>query len=151
MRTIGIRVKPREIVFTVYDSATNSLVTVESVKLPKALSVPESLKHARNSILDILREFKIERAGIRITESTSQQLSIERIQIEGVVQEAFASSNLDSYYCGQIASISSRIELPRADFKRVVEGTLAFNRVGNWSALGKEEREAVLAALGALA
>lgn len=149
MKYLGIRVKPSEFTFAVFDAEVNALINVEKVKIPKALDAPEALKYVRNTILDVLREYEITSAGIRITESNSQQLNIRRIEIEGVIQEAFASSTLGSYYVGQISNISSRIGIPRQDFKRYVEGEMNFDLVENWGELDHDEREAVLAALGA--
>jgi len=94
MRTLGIRAKPREVVFAVFDTEDRSLLNVEVIKIPKALATPDGLKYVRNNVLDIIREYDIDRAGIRVTESSAQTLSVERIEIEGVIQEAFASSLL---------------------------------------------------------
>lgn len=149
MKNLGIRVKPSAFTFAVYDVEANELVNVEKVKIPKALDAPEALKYVRNTILDILHEYKINAAGIRITESNSQHLNIRRIEIEGVIQEAFASSTLNSYYVGQISSISARVGIARTDFKRYVEGEIDCDLVENWDQFGSEEREAVLAAMGA--
>jgi len=149
MNSLGIRAKPSEFAFAVYDSEANALVNVEIVKIPKALEAPDALKYVRNTILDILREYKIEAAGIRITESNSQHLNIRRIEIEGVIQEAFASSTLASYYVGQISSISAKVGIARANFKRYIDGEIDLDLVENWDQFGPEEREAVLAAMGA--
>lgn len=149
MKCLGIRAKPSEFTFAVFDPKKNALINVEKIKIPKALEAPEALKYVRNTILDVLREYEITSAGIRITESNSQQLNIRRIEIEGVIQEAFASSTLGSYYVGQISNISSRIGIPREDFKRYVEGEVECDLIENWSELNRDEREAVLAALGA--
>jgi hypothetical protein len=150
MITIGIRASPQDVTFVVYDSAEQRIVNVECVKIPKALNRPSALKYVRNCILDVLREYRVERAGLRVTESSAQQRSIERIQIEGVIQESFASSSLAQYYCGQISSISARVGIDRTDFKPLVDGTQTFDRIQNWVRLTKEAREAALTALGAL-
>ena len=150
MKTLGIRAKPTEVTFIVYDSAQSEIINNEIIKIPNALSIPEGLKYLRNHILDILREYGIERAGIRITESNSDNKNIRRIQIEGVIQEAFASSNLKAYYCGQISSISPRVGIEREQFKTYVDGEKEFAQVENWSSLKKEAKEATLAALGAV-
>ena len=149
MNNLGIRVKPSEFAFAVFDSDANELVNVESVKIPKALDAPEALKYVRNTILDILREYEIDAAGIRITEGNSQHIDIRRIEIEGVIQEAFASSTLKSYYVGQISSIAARVGIARSDFKRYVDGEIDCELVENWDQFGSSEREAVLAAMGA--
>lgn len=150
MNTMGIRAKPGVVTFAVLNSEDRRIANVETIKVPKALQTPDALKYIRNNILDIIREYGISRAGLRITESASKTLSIERIEIEGVIQEAFASSPLSSYYCGQISTIAAKVGIARADFKPYVEGTRMFEEVENWGDLGREEREAVFAALGAI-
>lgn len=149
MNTMGVRAKPGEVTFAVYDAAAGALLNVETIKIPKALSTPDGLKYVRNNILDVIREYSIEHAGLRITESSAKTKSIERIEIEGVIQEAFASSCLKSYYSGQIANVSRRLGFPRDQFKRYVNNEVAFEQVENWTDLKPEAREAVLAALGA--
>lgn len=150
MNTIGIRVKPAGVTFAVLNTRDQQVINVETIKVPKAMQTPDALKYIRNNILDIIREYEVSHAGLRVTESTAQTLSVPRIEIEGVIQEAFASSTLKSYYCGQIATIASRVGIPRGDFKPYVEGLRMFSPVENWGDLDREEREAVFAALGAI-
>ncbi len=149
MNSLGIRVKPCSVVIAIYDVEENRIVNVEDMKIPKALPTPESMKYVRNSILDILREFDIESAGLRVVESNSRTLNIRRIETEGVIQEAFASSMLAVYFCGQISTIAAKLGIPRADFKLYVEGKKEFKNIENWDEHNKEEREAILTALGA--
>ncbi|MDY7579294.1 hypothetical protein RGU70_13305 [Herbaspirillum sp. RTI4] len=149
MRTIGLRATPSVLTFVVYESDDNSILNVEDIKIPLAFSMPDALKYIRNNVLDILREYEISRAGIRITESNSQTLKIERIQIEGVLQEAFASSNIQNYFVGQISSISARLGIPRADFKFYAEGMKAWE-IDGWNMLTTvNQREALFCAVGA--
>lgn len=148
MITIGIRAAPKVVTFAIYDADENTIVNVEEIKIPAAFPTPAALKYVRSNLLDVLREYKVERAGVRVTEAFSPHLSIERIQIEGVIQEAFASSELESYYVGQIASISKRLGIDRNKFKPLVDGD-SDPGVENWSTMGKEEREAILCAIGA--
>lgn len=150
MNTMGIRAKPGEVTFAVLDAQDRRITSVETIKVPKAMPTPDALKYIRNNILDIIREFEISRAGLRVTESTAQKLSIARIEIEGVIQEAFASSSMTSYYCGQISTIAAKVGIARVDFKPYVDGTRMFAGVENWGDLGREGREAVFAALGAI-
>lgn len=149
MNTLGIRAKPNAITIAVYDADNSQLLNVEDIKIPNALSVPESLKYVRNNVLDVLREYSIRRAALRIIESNSQTIAIHRVEIEGVVQEAFASSMLESYFCGQISSLSARLGIERKKFKKYVDGELIFDTIEEWAELTKEQREAVLAAIGA--
>lgn len=148
MKAIGIRASPQAVTFAVYDSANGILINIEDLRVPRAFTTPDALKYIRSNVLDILREYSIECAGIRVTEPNAQSPNINRIQIEGVLQEAFASSTLRSYYIGQIASISARIGISRSDFKPLIDGSTTWP-VDGWSELKKEQREAVLCAIGA--
>lgn len=148
MRTIGIRAAPKVVTFVVYDSLASKILNAEGINIPAAFDVPDALKYIRSNLLDVLREYKIEFAGIRVTEPNAQSLNIQRIQIEGVIQEAFASSLLKGYYVGQISSISKRLRIPREDFKKYIDGTLNWN-VDGWSEMNEAEREALLCAIGA--
>ena len=124
-------------------------MNVEGLKVPQALTVPDALKYIRNNVLDVIREYGITKAGIRITEYTEFRLNRERLQIEGVLQEAFASSNLDSYYLGQVVSISSRVGLEKGEFAKCIEGSSTFRSIGNWMSHSKAQREAIICAVGA--
>jgi len=141
-------VAPKAVTFVVYDSEDESVLNVEDIRIPIAFATPDALKYVRNNLLDVLREYEIERAGIRVTEPSAQTTSIDRIQLEGVIQEAFASSNLLDYYVGQISSISKKLGILRTDFKRYIEGELQWN-VENWEAMNEKQREALLCAIGA--
>lgn len=149
MRTIGIRVKPDEVTFAVYDTAEQSIINVETVRIPAALQTPDALKYVRNNVLDIIREYGIDQAGLRVTENVARSVSVRRIEIEGVLQEAFASSTLRRYFAGQIATIAAKLRIDRPDFKRHVSGEIPFQMVENWDELGEHQREAVLTAVAA--
>lgn len=149
MNTMGIRARPDAITIAVYDSVARKVLNVEEIRIPNALSIPEALKYLRNNVLDVLREYEIKKAAIRIIESSAQTVPIRRVEIEGVVQEAFASSGLVSYLCGQISTLSARMGIARKDFKRYVDGELSMDGVDGWARLTKEQREAVMAAIGA--
>ena len=149
MIVMGIRAKPSDVTFAIIDTERRHIVNVEVIRIPKALDGPDALKYIRNNVLDVLREYGVRRAGIRITEPNAQHKYIRRIEIEGVIQESFASSSLEKFYCGQISSISSRIGLERAHFKPIVDGDREFPDIDNWADLTKAAREAVLVALGA--
>ena len=64
MNTIGIRVKPGEVTFAVFDTERNELSNIEAIKIPKALPTPDALKYVRNNILDVLREYDVSQAGL---------------------------------------------------------------------------------------
>lgn len=149
MITIGFRAAPTAVAFVVFDSNERKVVNSENIRVPEAFSIPERLKYIRSNVLDILREYDVERAGIRITESSAQVKDSMRLQIEGVIQEAFASSKVTGYYAGQISSISAKIGIERADFKPYIKGEKDYP-VEAWDEMSSEEREATLCAIGAV-
>lgn len=150
MKTIGIRVSPTEVTFSIYNTIENSIINIEEIAIPNALSVPEKLKFVRCNILDVLREYDTEKAGIRLSEPSARSISIERVQIEGVIQEAFASSTLDSYYYGAISTIAAKNNIERRRIKPLVKGEENYEAIENWQVLSEKEREAVLTAIGAI-
>ncbi len=148
MMTIGIRAAPKAVTFAVYDPAERRVVNVEDIVIPVALDTPESLKYVRSHLLDVLREYDVQRAGLRVTEPTAKQKNIERVQIEGVIQEAFASSAVQAYYAGTIASIAARLYIERNQIKPMLAGEQS-PEIERWSELSVEAREAILSAMGA--
>lgn len=146
---IGVRASPTEVTYCIFDPNNDAIINIGKINIPKSLNVPEQLKHIRLNLLDVLREYEVLEAGIRILEPTAQSISVERVQIEGVIQEAFASSNVKSYYIGQISSISARVGIDRTEFKPLVEGETILDGFENWHDLSKTEREAALCAIGA--
>lgn len=147
MRTIGIRAEPSAVTFAVFDSAASSVANIEQLKIPLAFATPDKLKYVRSNLLDILREYYVERAGVRITEPNAQRPSFDRIQIEGVIQEAFASSALQSYFVGQISSIASRLGRKRTEILPFVSGEKNYPGIAGWSSMKPNAREALLCAM----
>ena len=130
---------------------TSKVVNNEVIKVPAALDFPEKLKYIRNCVLDILREYAISIAGIRVTEGNSQNMDITRLQIEGVIQEAFSSSDVENYFSGRKKSISSRLKISTDEFDEIIKGRKSYEQLNNWDLLrNQSSREASLVAMGAL-
>lgn len=149
MITIGMRASPTELTFAVLNTKTKTVINVEAIVVPLAFETPHKLKHIRSNLLDVLREYRVERAGIRLAEPTAQSVNVERVYIEGVVQEAFASSDLKGFYTGAIATIAAKIGVDRAAIKRMVGEGANPLEVDGWADFNDKQREAVLTALGA--
>ncbi|WP_459175763.1 hypothetical protein [Ewingella americana] len=148
MRILGVRAAPKEVSFVVYCNERNELLITDVVKTPLTLEMPERLKYFRNNILDILREFSIERAVIRVSEASSQNLNIERLYIEAVIQEAFSSSNISTYRVIRKSGICSKTGITAAEFKTLLDDKIDFRGIV-LSAYDQNTIEAILAALSA--
>ena len=99
----------------------------------------------------VLREYSICYAGIRVAEANTQNLDITRLHIEGVVQEAFSSSDVSSYFTGRKTSIAARLNLKSKQLEAVFKGERRFNVIVNWNILSQKNlREAALVAIGAV-
>ena len=83
--------------------------------------MPEKLKYIRNNIFDLLREYNVQRAGIKITEGNAQAMNIDRLYIEGVIQETFASSKIESYKTLMLAGMASKLQTSAKELKKFIE------------------------------
>lgn len=149
MITMGIRAAPTSLTFAIMDSEKQRIVNVEEIKIPAAFGWPEALKYVRSSLLDTLRIYGVEAAGVRTSEPSARSYSIERIQIEGVIQEAFASSLLGKYFTGPISVAAAVLGIDRKKFKPMVKEAKNDFGVDGWKEMSEAAREAVLYALGA--
>ena len=138
-KSIGIRVTPSVVFFSVvtYENEELEITLIDKINTPKALNIPEQLKFLRSTLCDIINEFSITNACIRITESNSKSINITRIYIEGVIQELFANSTIVNYYIGQISNISANLGIERASFKPYAEGKEVFMNIENLSQIEK--------------
>lgn len=150
--SIGIRATPNEIYYSILEDEDNYINELVSSKLiiPKALDLPEKLKFLRQTFLDLIREFHVTKAGIRLTESAAMKPSQARISYEAVILELLASSSVNNYFLGQISNIAPKLEIKRADFKKYVDGALNFEQIEGWKKFNKEKRESLLVGVAAL-
>lgn len=150
--SIGIRVTPAIIYFSVVSLKDEGieLDVIDKIVNPKALEVPEQLKYIRNTLNDIIHEFSVTNACIRASETTAKSFSLNRIYIEGVIQELFASSSIENYFVGRMANISSRLDIKPDDFKSFSKGEKDFLDIEDWKKFNIEGRESIMSAISAL-
>jgi hypothetical protein len=148
---MGIRASPREVHYAVVEAGDPAeLLTVSSVVVPAALQLPEQLHFVRTTLLDIMAEYGVRRAGIRLTEPTAKSRSIERLNLEGVIQELLSSSDVEAYFAGPIATIAARLgESDRSRVRSYFEGE-PFGGLYGWIDLSRHERESVVSAVAAV-
>lgn len=152
-RAIGLRATPSAIYFAVVETSAAQdeieLLTVGSLPLPSARDFPDRLSFVRTTILDVITEFDVRRAGIRLIEYTAQTKSVERLNLEGVIQELLSSSGVEGYFAGAIARIGGLLGVPdRTQVKRYFEGE-EFMAVEGWKQRSMEERESIVTAVAA--
>lgn len=154
---IGLRVYSNSAVyFSIIEESSGVLTykTTSYVTVPNCLIKPESLSFVRNTLLDIFKEYKVNRAGIRVSEFNGfhpNQKTIERFYLEGIIQESVASSTIEKYIAGQISSLSSILQFKREEFKKYTKGNEKFpNYPLDWSKLSLEEKESVIVAVCSL-
>lgn len=153
LRSLGIRVEPKKVTFVVIDYIENEadILNVENIKIPVSLDFPSKLKYIRNTVLDIIREYQICVAGIRIAESNSDNINTDRLHIEGVIQEAFSSSTVNSYFTGRLQTISKKLGIENSQYKELLKSNSVFTKINRWSyCSNKESKEAALVGYGAL-
>jgi len=152
IKSIGIRCNPNEVFFAICEATNETCVVsvVDSIVVPIALEMPEKLKFIRNTMTDILEEYGVTNACIRATEPTAQTLYIPRIYLEGVIQELIASSSISKYYIGHISSISARLGIQRADFKKYISDELDYDKISDWKKFSDLQKESILASISAI-
>lgn len=157
MKAIGIRASNTYVCFSVVEKTDDKMfevINIEHLKIPNALDFPQQLKYLRNVILDILREYSIKRAGIRVVEGNSDNKSMKRMQIEGVIQEAFASSLVQAYFIGRSNSIIARMRPlldAKKEFKNFIKTNSTCEFISNWrECSNNDKKESTLVGVAAL-
>lgn len=158
MNYIGIRVSPKTIFFSVieYDDDLNEvdIITVDKVIIPVSMDIPDQLSFIRTTMFSIIKEYKINSAGLRRMEDNlpSKKLApiISRAYIEGVIQELISNCTVDRYFSGKIAKISSLLKQQTKDIKNCIDGSDNIFDFDDWGKYKLEERESILCAIAAI-
>lgn len=156
---IGLRVYSNsKVYYAIIDKRPSGALkyrNVDFLNVPLALEPPDRFNFIRNIILDILIEYSVESAVLRLSEKPASLTSsvVDRYFLEGVIQEALASCSVDKFRVGPISVLSGLLKWPRDDFKKYAEAEKhldGFEWTKDWKKLSKEERESVLACLASL-
>lgn len=109
MRSIGIRVTPAIVYYSIVELNEQDnidVISIDSIIIPEALNIPHKLSYVRTTLFSIFIEYNIKTAGIRIAEGNTQNISIFRIYLEGVIQELLADFEFDGFYLGVLSRFS---------------------------------------------
>ena len=153
MKSIGIRATPKEIYFAIVEQngEGNNVITIDKLILPLSLEIPDRLNFIRKTIIDIINQYNVTKAGIKVTEGNAQRLSIERISIEAIIQELFSSCSVQEYFGGNISKISRLLGLSNnGDLKKIIKGESIPENLEFLQDNSETQRESVLSALAAL-
>ncbi|WP_422122335.1 hypothetical protein DHX103_11025 [Planococcus sp. X10-3] len=156
MRSIGIRVEPKEVHYTIFDNEEkeNGEISYYSGSLVVPVSmkddIPRLLSYIRTNIFSIICENEVIYAGIRTIENISDNTNIFRANIEGVIQELFSNSTIIEYYAGGLGTIASMLKTNVSDVKLCAKGKIDLFEL-DWSVTGKKinQRESLLTCLAA--
>ena len=153
MTSLGLRANNTEIYYAVLSLDEHSNYSIEALSyliIPVSLNFPEKLNFVRKTFKDIIFEYSIKRAGIRITETVARRINPQRLSYEAILQEVLASSSIEKYMTGQISNISARLGIPRENFKKIISGDVSHNIFNAKTNYSSEEKEAILAGIAAL-
>jgi hypothetical protein len=153
MNSLGIRVTSSTIFFSVYNKENKTIIS-ERQALPE-LDLPKKLKQIREDFLVFITKHNITNVGMKIAEKNALSINLERIAIEGVLQEAIASSNIQSYSIYTLQSIAKSFGIKGKDFKPLATDAELFQKfiaekiTQSNLRTNNEQREAILLAIAA--
>jgi hypothetical protein len=96
MLVVGVRCTKDKLDWAVVDGADRASASVierRQVTIP-ARHRGEQLAWVRKEVLELLERHAVEAAAVRVAEGGGQSVSLGRSEVEGVVQEAFASGGV---------------------------------------------------------
>lgn len=150
MPSIGIRATPSCVYYAIINRQKDSfeILTCSKIIVPKALDTPERLSFIRNCFFSIIQEYQIKNAGIRTIETLANP-KVERIYIEGVVQELISNSQIEKYFAGKKSKIASILEEDVKQITAYIDDDDVFGEIEDWNNRRKEEKESIITAVAA--
>ncbi|MCW9709204.1 hypothetical protein [Fodinibius salsisoli] len=151
MKAIGIRPSPSEINFTVIDDLGGEVghSNPQQLTIPReALKGPTLLLFVRTNVLDILNAYNINAACVKEADYHPRAPgNPQRYRIEGVIQEAVASSSADHYISGDVNVLSPHLDLTISEFRNIKNGQ-SWDQVDDeeWGSYDSKQIESILAA-----
>ncbi len=150
---IGIRVYSNsKIYYSIINETDDEYVylTISHLNIPLALNEPERLNYVRNTLLDIIDEYNIDSAVIRVQELMYgvNESTVQRFYVEGVILETLAGGDISSYKMGKIATLTSLLKIEPGAFKEYADNVKKFELLPedlDWKGYCLEERESILA------
>lgn len=124
IRSVGIRVHTKKVWIAYIVKEDKIEVNSDNLIVPKALLLPDTLRFIRTSLQDIIEEFDASRVGVKVADHNSYgntEGDIFRLNVEGVIQELLASSNITGYIAGAKPELASRLGTDSTHLKEVIK------------------------------
>jgi len=151
MRSMGIRVSPKTIYYTIFDDTFDNEkynFLVNKLRVPEALHTPNKLRFIRTNLQSIIAESQVTNVGLRLTENSAQTINHFRLNTEGVIQELIANTFVNTYFSGTLSVIAKHL---KCELKQLQEDLASdtFSNIAGWEKFPKEVRESIVVALAA--
>lgn len=160
LHSIGIRVSTRrkeskgKIFFAIskIENQNLSLIRTTNIIIPNSLEVPEQLAYIRTNLLAVIKEYNVKFAGLRVAEGSANTQIPYRKNIEGVIQELFANSEIEAYDLLLINKFARVFSESASEIKSYINGEANFAGIEEeeWKSYPKEIRESILASVSML-
>ncbi|MGO9052965.1 MAG: hypothetical protein ACLQID_13485, partial [Streptosporangiaceae bacterium] len=146
MIVVGVRCTKDTLDWVVVDGAERSLASItEQRKVTAPVGQRGGqLAWVRKEVLELLERHAVEAAAVRVAEGGGQSVSLGRSEVEGVVQEAFASAGVPQARHVAVTIRSAYGARTKADLAPI------FSAVPAIEATGVSRREPVVSAVALL-
>ncbi|MEO1770272.1 MULTISPECIES: hypothetical protein [Enterococcus] len=150
MNVVGLRVEPRIINYTIIKD--NGDFFPDKLMVPVYLDMPRRLSYIRSNLLSIIKENGISYIGLRVIEPQANNINLDRVNIEGVIQELMCDCKIEGYKTFIKSQIKSALHLD--DFKQLKD--LCANvsvsspddiHLEYWNSLSVNQKESILVAM----
>ncbi|MCK5536923.1 MAG: hypothetical protein KAI79_08855 [Bacteroidales bacterium] len=152
MKGLGITISPKFVYIAFGKRLKDSveLIDIEQIRIPSILATPNKLHYIRTLILDSILIHQINNIGIRVAERQAPNTSLDRIEIEGILQELTAEANLQKIDIATLREFADELEI-KEFLSDYLSGKKDFVEIKHWYICNNSDaREAAIACAAAL-
>jgi len=152
---IGFRAGPGEVYYSICERSDDISVSIsldrEVIVVPSALEGPDLLRFMRINLADVISAHEPGAGFVKQADYYPKATkNTARIHLEGVIQEAVASSNILHFDSGQKHRLRALLGISENELKALKKGDQIYMGLPNWD-VGSDDapRESVLSAVAA--
>ena len=152
---IGFRAGPGEVYYSICkrldDNSRSISLDREVIVVPTALEGPDLLRFMRINMADVISAHKPDAGFVKQADYYPQATkNTARIHLEGVIQEAVASSSILHFDSGQKHKLRALLDISESELKALKKGDKVYMGLPDWD-VGSDDapRESVLSAVAA--